>query len=217
MRLIGMLDSPYVRKVAVTLDQLGLPFAHESISVFRDFARFHGINPLVKAPTLVCDDGTVLMDSALIVQYVESTLPSAQSLWSSDAAERRAEFRAVALAHMACEKAAQLVYEQNLRPKEFQYEPWVKRVTGQLLAAFGELERELARHPALFARERSHAAIMAGIAWQFAQSLLAIVVPAGGHPLLSAHSRRMEATPSFLRFPPDGPGVPVDGVDSRGA
>ena len=68
MRLIGMLDSPYVRRVAISLKLLGLPFEHRSISVFRQFGEFAAINPVVKAPTLVCDDGEVLMDSTLMLE-----------------------------------------------------------------------------------------------------------------------------------------------------
>ena len=68
MQLIGMLDSPYVRRVAISLKLLGLPFEHRSISVFRQFAEFASINPVVKAPTLVCDDGEVLMDSTLMLE-----------------------------------------------------------------------------------------------------------------------------------------------------
>ena len=71
MRLIGMLDSPYVRRVAVALKFLGLPFTHESVSVFRHFDHFASINPVVKAPTLVTDAGVVLMDSTLILDYAE--------------------------------------------------------------------------------------------------------------------------------------------------
>ena len=57
MRLIGMLDSPYVRRVAISLQLLDLRFEHASISVFRQFDAFAAINPVVKAPTLVADDG----------------------------------------------------------------------------------------------------------------------------------------------------------------
>ena len=62
MKLIGMLDSPYVRRVAVSLQLLGLSFEHQSLSVFRGFDEFRRINPVVKAPTLLCDSGVVLMD-----------------------------------------------------------------------------------------------------------------------------------------------------------
>ena len=69
MKLIGMLDSPYVRRVAISLQLLGLRFEHHSLSVFRTFAEFQQINPVVKAPTFLCDDGEVLMDSTLILEY----------------------------------------------------------------------------------------------------------------------------------------------------
>jgi glutathione S-transferase len=72
MKLIGMLDSPYVRRVAISLQLLGLRFEHQSVSVFRGFADFQKISPAVKAPTFVCDDGTVLMDSNLILQHAQT-------------------------------------------------------------------------------------------------------------------------------------------------
>ena len=64
MQLIGMLDSPYVRRVAVALIVAKVPFEHRPISLFRHIDAFSRINPLLKAPTLVADDATVLMDSA---------------------------------------------------------------------------------------------------------------------------------------------------------
>ena len=73
MQLIGMLDSPYVRRVAVSLQLLELPFEHRSVSVFRGFDEFRRVNPVVKAPTLVCDDGTALMDSGLIIERASAT------------------------------------------------------------------------------------------------------------------------------------------------
>src|SRR5487761_849975 len=142
MQLIGMLDSPYVRRVAVSLQLLGLPFEHRSLSVFRTFDQFHAINPVVKAPTLVCDDGTVLMDSTLILDYAEA-LAAPKSLMPHGLAERQAALRTIGLALAACEKSVQLVYERNLRPPEKQHEPWAARVIGQIHAAYGELETEL--------------------------------------------------------------------------
>ena len=134
MKLIGMLDSPYVRRVAISLQLLDLPFEHQSLSVFRGFDEFSRINPVVKAPTLVCDDGTVLMDSTLILQYAEA-LAHPRSLLPTEPAALAQALRATGLALAACEKAVQIVYERGLRPAEKQHEPWVTRVTGQLLAA----------------------------------------------------------------------------------
>lgn len=208
MRLIGMLDSPYVRRVAISLEFLGVPFRHESVSVFSTFEKFRGINPVVKAPTLVCDDGEVLMDSSLILQYVEAARPGIESLWPKDPAAYQHDMRAVSLALAACEKSVQIVYERNLRPAAAQHEPWVERVTGQLLAAYAALEKEVAQRREAFQRLRSQATITSAVAWQFTQSMIASIVPAAKHPGLVELSGRMEQTPQFLKYPPDGPGVP---------
>ena len=49
MELIGMSDSPFVRRVAISAKRLGLSFEHEQISVMRQFEAFSAYNPLVKA------------------------------------------------------------------------------------------------------------------------------------------------------------------------
>src|SRR5438067_287150 len=117
MKLIGMLDSPYVRRVAISLQLLGLEFEHQSLSVFRTFAEFQRINPVVKAPTFVCDDGAVLMDSTLILQYAEA-LAHPRSLEPSDFPGLQHDLRLIGLALAACEKSVQIVYERGLRPPE---------------------------------------------------------------------------------------------------
>ncbi len=205
MRLIGMLDSPYVRRVAISLDLLRVPFQHESVSVFSTFAQFKAINPIVKAPTLVCDDDTVLMDSSLMLQYVEAS--AGRSLWSPDLALEH-QFRAVSVALAACEKGAQIVYELNLRPTAAQYGPWIERVTGQLLAACGALENEVQMRPAVFADPESQAALTSAVVWGFLQTMLADVVPAADYPGLMALAARLEQTEVFLKYPSAGPGVP---------
>jgi glutathione S-transferase len=206
MRLIGMLDSPYVRRVAISLDYLGVPFTHESVSVFSTFEQFQRINPVVKAPSLVCDDGTVLMDSSLILQFVESTRAS-QSLWSRDATALQVEMRCVGLALAACEKSVQIVYERNLRPKAAQHEPWMERVCGQMLAAYDALEAELSFHPEIVTATRNQASITTAVVWQFTQAMLAALVPARNYPAMAALSAYMETTPQFRKYPPVGPGV----------
>ena len=55
MQLIGMLDSPYVRRVAIVLIMAKTPFIHRPISLFRHIDQFSELNPLLKAPTLLTD------------------------------------------------------------------------------------------------------------------------------------------------------------------
>ena len=204
MRLIGMLDSPYVRRVAISLRRLGIPFEHKSVSVFSTFEQFQKINPVVKAPTLICDDGEVLMDSTLILEYAE-TLATPRTLMPSGIAERQHALRIIGLALAACEKTVQTVYERNLRPVEKQHEPWLARVRGQLLAAYGALETEIRRKPLTM----DQAGITAAVAWQFTQGILPGAVAASDHPTLQEFSARAERLAEFVAFPPDGPGVPA--------
>jgi glutathione S-transferase len=202
MQLIGMLDSPYVRRVAVSLQLLGLRFTHQPVSVFSTFSQFQQINPVVKAPTLVCDDGEVLMDSTLIIDYAEALAGPARSLMPGALAERRRALRIIGLALVACEKSVQIIYEWNLRPADKRHEPWMTRVTGQLLAGYDALEAELAKQPlAVTSTSIDQAGVSTAIAWHFTQQMLPELVPAENYPALCQFSSCAEALREFKAAP----------------
>lgn len=229
MKLIGMLDSPYVRRVAVTLQLLGVRFEHQSLSVFSTFDQFRQINPVVKAPTVVTGDGTVLMDSTLILQYAETLATPERRLTPSEPAALLRSLRVLGLALAACDKSVQIVYERNLRPDDKRHQPWVERVTLQLLSAFDALEAEQRARPlALGPRVAGvdhgvdhgaghgidHGAVMTAVAWHFVQRMLPDVVAAADYPLLSDLSARAEALPAFAAAPHgDGTYQPNDTAD----
>ena len=201
MQLIGMLDSPYVRRVAISLQLLQLPFEHRSLSVFRAFDEFRRINPVVKAPTLVCDDGTVLMDSTLLLQYAEA-LAAPRSLMPAGGPDLVRALRRIGLALAACEKSVQIVYERGLRPPEKQHAPWVERVTGQLEAAFDALEQGFAGHDtALRSPTLQQPELTSAVTWHFVQQMIPELVPAARYPVLSALSAAAEALPEFQAAP----------------
>ena len=199
MKLIGMLDSPYVRRVAISLQFLGLKFEHQSLSVFRTFTEFSQINPVVKAPTLVCDDGEVLMDSTLILEYAEA-LARPNSLLPSGLKELQHDLHLIGLALAATEKSVQIVYEHGVRPPEKVHAPWLSRVTSQTLAAYGELERELAARP-LDSSKITQAGITVAVAWHFTQQMIPNEVPAERFPRLVAYSLAAESLPEFIAAP----------------
>jgi glutathione S-transferase len=201
VQLIGMLDSPYVRRVAISLQLLGLRFEHQSLSVFRTFTQFQHVNPVVKAPTLVCDDGEVLMDSTLIMEYAEA-VARPRSLMPSKLQELQHALCVIGLALAACEKSVQIIYERSLRPPEKLHQPWMTRVTGQLLAAYRALEEEVARCPlAITTSGITQAGVSAAVAWHFTQQTLPEVVAAASYPSLVALSTKAEALPEFTAAP----------------
>lgn len=204
MRLIGMLDSPYVRRVAVSMKLMGLPFHHEPVSVFRHLDAFAAINPVVKAPSLVTDDGVVLMESTLILDFIERLAPEARRLTPSDLAALARNQRLTGLALAACEKTVQIVYEHELRPLAKRHAPWLERVEGQLRAAYALLEAETSE--GWLVEERPmQADVSAAVALSFARFILpeATLERTGIASLerLSALTARAEALPEFASTP----------------
>ena len=203
MQLIGMLDSPYVRRVAICLKLLGLPYEHRSLSVFRTFDEFSAINPVVKAPTLVADDGTVLMDSTLILQYLESLVDAERRLVPMAPEARLRALRLTGLALAACEKSVQLVYERELRPSEKRHSPWTDRVRTQLHAAFQALELELAQVPLVATPDQiGEHGVTVAVAWRFHQLMLPEIDFGDPFPELANFSAQAEALPAFRETPP---------------
>lgn len=113
-----MLDSPYVRRVAISMKIQNIEFEHEPLSVFSTFDAFAAVNPVVKAPSFVTDDGTVSMDSNLILEYVERLAAADVTLNPPVLKDHARAQRIIGLALAACEKTVQIVYEHNLRPSE---------------------------------------------------------------------------------------------------
>jgi glutathione S-transferase len=204
MQLIGMLDSPYVRRVAISLKRMGLPFEHRPVSVFRHFEEFRRINPLVKAPSLVCDDGEVLSDSSLILDYLEQLAGPTRSLMPQDLPARRRALQLLGIALTACDKTVQVVYERQLRPPEKLHQPWLDRVQLQIEAAYAALETAVAQaDPHLLGPRFSQADISVAVAWRFTQYTIADLIDAARYPALAAWSAAMEALPEFVATPLD--------------
>ena len=199
MQLIGMLDSPYVRRVAICLKLLEIEFEHRAISVFSGFDRFKAINPVVKAPTLVLADGQILMDSSLILEYAAGITPSDRALLPNQGVARLNALQLNGLALAACEKTVQIVYEQQLRPLEKQHQPWLDRVQGQLLAAYAELEKQLPQ--SAVSPFMGSAEVSVAVAWSFTQLMLPGQISDEQHPTLAAFAAQAEQHPAFISTP----------------
>jgi len=200
MQLIGMLDSPYVRRVAIALTVARTTFIHRPISLFRHIDEFSKLNPLLKAPTLITDEGAALMDSTVILDYLAHLDPRVAELTPSTEPERLAALRATGLALAVMEKAVQRHYERMLRPVEKQHQPWIDRVMGQLTAGLSALDAELPGS-AWIGGELGVADITVACALGFTHSLLADIIDASGYPNLGAFWARAEALPAFRAAP----------------
>jgi glutathione S-transferase len=207
MELIGYLDSPYVRRVAITLRFLGIDCEHRQLSIWRDFEEFRSLSPLVKVPTLVCDDGAVLVDSTLIIDYLERTVDGDRSLMPAAADAFRDALQYIGTALVGMEKAVQLIYELGHRPREVQHPPWIARLRTQLDGALRLMESTataaaLAGTDWLAGADISQADITTAVAWRFIRDSRHAEIDAGSYPALAAFSERAESLPEFLACSP---------------
>lgn len=207
MILIGMFDSPFVRRVAVSLTRLGMPFEHRSWSVGRDAEAIRRYSPQARVPALVLDDGEVLIESSAILDYLDDLAGPGRALLPGSGIERRRALQIVALATAAVDKGILPVYERIFRPLEKHHQPWIDRCRGQSRAALAELDAACARLPA--------GGWLSGPAPTQTDYSLACVatylreaagMDLGGLPALQAHVARVEALPEmracYLPFDP---------------
>ena len=199
MELIGMLDSPYVRRVAISAQFLEIAYDHNPLSIFKGYDEFRTVNPLVKVPTLVRDDGEMLVDSTLIINYFESLSTNGRRLTPENEADKFRTLQILGVALVALEKIVALIYERTQRPKELQHAPWIKRVDQQLRSALDQLEEIVGDGSHwLTGTDIMQADITTAIAWRFTQHALPKRISADDYPGLSAFSARAEALPEFI-------------------
>lgn len=200
MLLVGMLDSPYVRRAAITGTLLGLDFEHRSVSVFRHMPEFRKINPLIKAPTLVADDGTVITESLLIIQHFEDV--AGRSLRPTEPAARVRDLSLTGIGIVAADKAVAVEYERK-RPEEKRYQNWQERILSQLHTALDLLDQAAGRGEIGAGQDLRPGDIAAAIAWGFGRFVIPDFVEEGRWPALARQAAACEALPVFKAWPID--------------
>src|SRR5512134_2970418 len=110
MILIGQYDSPFTRRVGIALTLYGLPFEHRPWSIFSDADQIRPYNPLTRVPTLLLDDGDALIDSHLILDYLDSLVPADRRLFPAAEPSRHRALKVAALATGLADKGVSLFY-----------------------------------------------------------------------------------------------------------
>jgi glutathione S-transferase len=197
MILIGQYDSPFVRRVAVALRLYAIDYAHRPWSTFGDADRLAAYNPLRRVPTLVLDDGEILIESAAILDHLDTLAGPGRQLVPASGAERRAALKVVALATGLCDKMVSLVYERALH--DATSDAWIARCSTQISGALAALEADLAAAGTdyWFGERPGHADIAVACAMRFFKEAHPAIHDAAAWPALAAHSARCEALTAF--------------------
>jgi glutathione S-transferase len=199
MILIGMFDSPYVRRVAVSMNLLWMPFEHRNWSIGKDFELIRQFNPLGRVPTLVQPDGESLFESSAILDFLDEQVGPERALLPRSGEARREALRIIATATGAADKGVTQVYESAFRPPEKRYRPWVERCHTQMHAALTELDRACQARAGewLVGNRVSQADVTATCVYTFLSDALAINRDPESYPGLRAIAERCEAMSEF--------------------
>ena len=202
MILVGRYASPFVRRVAVTLQWVGMPYEHKVLSTAKDAQAIKQYNPMAKVPVLILDNGEALIESTAIIETVLEMTPNQRLLPESGAA-RRHILQHCAIMTNSLDKAVQALYEPMKRPAEKVHEPFLEGLRSQIHAGLVMLESVAARGDLPGDTQSTLADLTVAVGWRFLHKTAPLVAQTQEFPLLAAHSMRCEAMPAFQACEPE--------------
>lgn len=197
MILIGQYDSPFVRRVGIALTLYELDFEHWPWSIFGDADKLQAYNPLIRVPTLVLDKGEALIESHIILDYLDGLVPPQRRMFPIAEPARHQALRIAALATGLGDKAVSLFYEKRLHNEVS--DVWVKRCRSQIAAVLSVLEKERAERKTdyWFGTEGGHADIAVACVLRFVKDVHPDLFDVKAYPALERHAALLEALPAF--------------------
>jgi len=205
MKLIGSFLSPFARRVAVSMNAMDLSYEMDSMLVFSNADAIRPHNPLVRVPTLILDDGEVLVESYAILDWLDEVAGADKRLIPATGLDRRRVMKDTAIAVGSMDKAQWAIYEFRHRPEEKVHQPWADHNDAQVMGGLGFLEglaKEVGGTGWLSATDRmSQTDISAVVAYGFAGKVRPNLDLAGELPALTAFAARCEALAPFAVAP----------------
>jgi len=189
--------SPYVRKVMIAIHEMGLQDRIRTVRTVTGGTTPHlelmKINPLGKIPTLEVGDGTVLYDSPVIIEYLD-TLHTGAKLFPAAWPERMTAIRRHALGQGMLD-AALLLLAEGFRPAERQSQPHMDLWRLKLTTCVDALETEA---EALAGSPYSVGHLAIGVALAYLDFRFAALSWRTGHPRLAQWHETFNARSAVL-------------------
>ena len=210
--LIGQFDSPFVRRVGITMQIYGIAYAHCNWSVFQDREQVIKVNPLGRVPVLQIDDQETLVESAAILDYLDELVGPDLALIPSSGMSRRHELKRTSVALAACEKAVAIIYERHKRSAGTQDPEWSNRLREQVISTVKWLQDNVQPLSARMAQSQLTTAVL----MRFLSAYLPDISGSIQAPALQALAKQCEATTEFKAVPfpdADGAASPLRGKD----
>jgi glutathione S-transferase len=198
--LIGQFDSPFTRRIGIMMRLYEIPFEHRPWSTFANAEQLAQINPLIRVPTVVLENGDVLVETHLIMDYLNHLMPPARTLLAQTQPERYRTQHVIALASGISDKAVSLFYEQRLH--DVPSEVYVARLTKQITGAMIALEKMRRDRLTLYwhGNDFDQADITVACTLRHLREAFPEMFDQVRYPALHAHAEIMEKLPVFQKI-----------------
>lgn len=150
MKVIGSLTSPFVRKVRIVMAEKKLDYQLELVDVWATH-KVDALNPLGKVPCLAMEGGEMMVDSRVIVEYLDTLSPVCRLI--PERGRDRAEVRTwEALADGLLDSAVLARLEQTwpARTEAQRSTAWVERQFSKVNATITHMSLGLGERPWFF-------------------------------------------------------------------
>ena len=196
--LYGKYLSPYVRRVAVTMNRFGMPYEHRVVSAVGDEKEREAVNPVGRVPALQLPSGEVLIDSAAILDHLDEVVGPDRTLIPSNGTSRRGALRQLSIATGAIDRAMAANAERRRVAPELAR---LSRLLRQCHQGFQTMEAALDGQDSFNGREIQQTDITIAVGYFFVNHIFPGALPSQEFPKISRLSARCEQMDSFSECP----------------
>lgn len=198
MKLIGSLASPFVRKVRIVMAEKKLDYAFELDNVWSPETAISLSNPLGQVPCLMMEDGSMMIDSRVIVEYLDTLTPVCKLLPANGNGRERADIKCwEALADGILDAGVAMRLERTLRAPEQRSDAWVERQKKKVTLGLAALSLRLGESPYCAGKNYSLADVAVGCALGWLSFRFADIDWRGEHPNLAKLFDKLAERQSF--------------------
>jgi glutathione S-transferase len=193
--LFGRFLSPYVRRVGISLNILGISFEHSVISAVDDEEKREAVNPVGRVPALQLENGKILIESSAILDHYDEAVGPARALVPISGERRREALQILAVTTGAIDRSM----TANAERRRAVPEPGrIDRLLRQCKQGFELLEQKLKGKDYFDGNSLLQTDITCATAFSFVNHIFPATLPDSDFPTIAALSKNSESMDAFI-------------------